>query len=121
MDKNAALRFNKIVDKFLNELQTILPDEKNIIIFQSQISVAIMVDPNKILKSFIKYGYPHKNHILAKNEDFFLGDKMNIKQDYLSEAIHLKELWKNKLSNENKEVVWKYFQVMTLLAEKSIK
>jgi hypothetical protein len=38
----------------------------------------------------------------------------------MSEAIHLTEMWKTKLSPENKIVVWKYFQVMILLAEKSI-
>lgn len=119
MDKNASLKFNKIVDKFLNELHTILPDEKNIVIFQSQVSVAVMVDPNKVLKSFIKYGLPYKEHIVNKNEDFFLGDKVSVKQDYMSEALHLKELWKNKLSDENKSVVWKYFQVMTVLAERA--
>ena len=53
--------------------------------------------------------------------DFFLGDELSIKQDYMADAIHLTDLWKNKLSDQNKEVVWKYFQVMTLLAEKSIK
>ena len=120
MDKSPT-KFNKIVDKFLNELHTILPDEKDIVIFQSQVGVAIMVDPTKLLKSFIKYAYPHKDHILKKNEDFFLGDELSIKQDYMADAIHLTDLWKNKLSDQNKEVVWKYFQVMTLLAEKSIK
>ena len=117
----SATKFNKIVDKFLNELHTILPDEKDIVIFQSQVGIAIMVDPTKLLKSFIKYAYPHKDHILKKNEDFFLGDELSIKQDYMADAIHLTDLWKNKLSDQNKEVVWKYFQVMTLLAEKSIK
>ena len=120
MDKSAT-RFNKIVDKFLNDLHTILPDEKDIVIFQSQVGVAIMVDPTKLLKSFIKYVYPHKDHILKKNEYFFLGDEFSIKQDYMADAIHLTDLWKNKLSDQNKEVVWKYFKVMTLLAEKSIK
>ena len=53
MEKKQALRFNKIVDKFLNELHNILPNEKDIVIFQSQISVATMMDPTKILRSFI--------------------------------------------------------------------
>ena len=119
MNTNAT-RFNKIVDNFLNELHTILPQEKDIVIFQSQVGVATMVDPNKVLTSFIKYVYPHKTHIMNKNEEFFLGDEMSVKQDYMAEAIHLTDLWKNKLSDKNKEVVWKYFQVMTLLAEKSI-
>ena len=120
MSKTKALRFNKIVDKFLTELQTILPDEKDIIIFKSQVDVTAMINPNKILNSFIKNVYPHKTHIMEKNEDFFLGNGLNIEQDYMSEAIHLSELWKTKLSPENKIVVWKYLQVMILLSEKSL-
>ena len=120
MNKNTSVaRFNKTVDKFLDELQTILPEEKDIIIFQSQVGLATMIDPSKVLTSFIKYVFPHKEHIIKKNEKFFLGDGISVKQDYMSDAIHLTELWKNKLSVENKEIVWKYFQVMVLLAEKA--
>ena len=120
MSKLNSLRFNKIVDKFLTELETILPDEKDIVIFKSQLAVTAMIYPNKILHSFINHVYPHKTHIMEKNEDFFLGNNLSEKQDYMSEAIHLTEMWKTKLSPENKIVVWKYFQVMILLAEKSI-
>lgn len=118
MEKQAVTKFNKIVEKFLEELGSILPDEKDIVIFQSQLGVMTMVDPSKIIKSFIQHLYPYKDKIMSKDEAFFLGDGVQIKQDYLSEAIHLTELWKNKLSEQNKQVVWKYFQVMTVLAEK---
>ena len=57
---------------------------------------------------------------MEKNEDFFLGNNLSEKQDYMSEAIHLTEIWKSKLSPENKNIVWKYFQVMIVLAEKSL-
>lgn len=114
-------KFNKIIDEFLNELSIILPEEKDIAIFRSQISVFSMIDEGKIIKSFIEHVYPYKKNILENDEHFFLGDG-NIKNetDYLSESIHLKSLWKNKLSNENKEVVWKYFKVLILLSQKYI-
>jgi hypothetical protein len=120
MDKNIGSQFNKIMNKFLDELQQILPEEKDIIIFKSQVDVTIMINPNKILQSFIKYAYPYKQHIMEKNESFFLGNGVSVKQDYISDAIHLTELWKTKLSDANKEVVWKYFQVMIIIAEKTI-
>ena len=119
-DNSNAARFNKIVNKFLTDLQSILPEEKDITILKSQIAVATMIFEGKVLTSFIETVYPFKEHIMNKNEDFFLGDEVSDKKDYLSEALHLEDLWKNKLSDENKEVVWKYFQVMTVLAEKSL-
>ena len=120
MDKKVYIQFNKIIDKFLDELQQILPEERDIIIFKNQIDVTNMITPNKMLYSFIKFIYPYKQQIIDKNESFFLGDNLNIKQDYLSNAIQLTELWKSKLSDENKEIVWKYFQVMIIISEKAI-
>ena len=59
------------------------------------------------------------NKFLKEMNLFFLGDNVGVKEDYLSNAIHLTDLWKTKLSKENKEVVWKYFQVMIIIADKS--
>jgi hypothetical protein len=121
MSKTRTIKkFNKMIDNFLSELHTILPNEKDIVIFQSQLSVATMLNEKKILNSFVEFVYPYKNHILEKNEDFFMSDTIDVDKDYLSDSIHLKELWKTKLSDENKEVVWKYFQVMVLLSEKCV-
>jgi hypothetical protein len=120
MNKNNSLRFNKMVNNFLDELQTILPNEKDIMIFKSQLDIASMVNPHKLLQSFISYVYPYKKYIMEKKEEFFLGDNISLEKDYMSDAIHLTDLWKNKLSEENKEVVWKYFQVMIILSEKSM-
>ena len=117
--KKIALKFNKVVNNFLNDLSSILPKEKDILVFQSQISVMEMVDPSKMIKSFIKFAFPFKDKIVNKDEKFFLGEgNVPIEADYMSESIHLKKLWENKLSDENKEIVWKYFQVLTVLAEK---
>lgn len=115
-------KFNKIIKEFLAELINLLPEQKDISIFKGHISIVEMMNETKIIKSFIEHVYPYKKGILEKDEDFFL-DQGNFKHenDYLSESIHLKELWKNNLSKENKEIVWKYFQVLIILSEKYIK
>ncbi len=118
--KKISEKFNKLVDNFLTDLQSILPDETEVTVLKSQIAVATMWSENKILKSFVDYVYPYKEHIMEKNEEFFLGDDISEKKDYLSEALHMADLWQNKLSDDNKDVVWKYFQVMVVLAEKVV-
>lgn len=118
--ENNISNFNKMVDKFLDELRKILPNEKDIAIFQSQLGVAQMINKKRVLNEFIKYAYPHKEHIMKKNEEFFLGNEISAKKDFMSESIKLTEMWKTKLSDSNKEVVWKYFQVLIILAEKTI-
>lgn len=116
--KASILRFNKTINKFLEELQKILPNEKDITIFQSQIDVTLMFDESKVLKSFIQFVLPYRKQILEKDENFFLGNNVGIEKDYMSKAIHLTNLWKNKLSDNNKIIVWKYFQVLIILADK---
>lgn len=114
--------FNKQISSFLENLQKILPNERDIKVFQAQLDTALMITPKIVLSSFIEHVYPHKAEILAKNEKFFLEEgNVDIEEDYLSHAIHLKSLWQNKLTKENKEVVWKYLQVLVVLAEKTMK
>jgi hypothetical protein len=112
-------KFNKIIIGFLDELMKILPEEKNIKVFKSQLSTVEFLDEKKIIKSFIQYGYPYKKQILEKDESFFLKEgNVKIEGDYMSEALQLKRLWQTKLSDDNKEVVWKYFKVLVLICEK---
>ncbi len=112
-------KFNKIIIGFLDELMKILPEEKNIKVFKSQLSTVEFLDEKKIIKSFIQYGYPYKKQILEKDSSFFLKEgNVKIEGDYMSEALQLKRLWQTKLSDDNKEVVWKYFKVLVLICEK---
>lgn len=112
-------KFNKIIIGFLEELMKILPEEKNIKVFKSQLSTVEFLDEKKIIKSFIQYGYPYKKQILEKDSSFFLKEgNVKIEGDYMSEALQLKRLWQTKLSDDNKEVVWKYFKVLVLICEK---
>ena len=74
-----------------------------------------------ILKNGI---YIYKEPIVNQNEDFF------IKRDYnedikdlqydsqwsLDQVLNLKELW-SKLNDENKNIIWTYFNVLIKLVE----
>lgn len=112
-------RFHQQLEHFLVALKKILPEEKSISIFQVQLSTARMLSDKLVIESFKKYVCPHKKEIMEEDEHFFLKDgNVDVHEDYLSESIHMKELWKSKLSEENKKVVWKYFKVLVILAEK---
>jgi hypothetical protein len=114
-------RFNKQVDNFLVALKKIFPERKEFSIFEAQMEGARMINKRIVIDSFITYVYPFKGQIMNKDESFFLQEgNVGVKKDYMSHALNLKDLWLNSLRPENKEMVWKYFQVMILLAEKSI-
>ena len=120
MSKILIKKFNKIVNEFADELSAILPNDKNIAIFKSHLSVVGMLDDTQIIKNFIEHVYPYKKNILDKDEEFFLETEIKHDHDYLSDSLHIKQLWKDKLSDSNKEIVWKYFQVLIVLSEKYI-
>ena len=63
--KQISEKFNKLLNNFLSDLQSILPEEKDIAVFKSQIAVATMISENKVLKSFIDHVFPYKEHIMS--------------------------------------------------------
>lgn len=75
-----------------------------------------------VIESFVQYVLPLRDQILSKNEDFFLngGGQEDIKKDDYSSKLRdiIKNVWINKMSEVNKEVIWKYFTVFVKLSEK---
>jgi hypothetical protein len=119
MSKPAYInQFNSVVVKFLEDLYTILPDEKDIYIFQNQIETLTMFNKSILIDNFIEKVYKYKKNILDKDENFFLTNELDIEENDISKAIHLKSLWKNKLRNENKEIIWKYFKLLIVISDK---
>ncbi len=132
-------KFNTQVDHLIKKLLDIVVDKdlsRDLKIFNEKYKIVRSTNPKIILQAFLKYIYPYKDQIMNKEEKFFLGDEIDddlnkkkneIIQDsgqsqefILTKALHLKELWKNHLSPTNKEVIWKYFQVLIILCERYV-
>ena len=113
--------FNLQVNNLLESLYKTFPHLTHIGVLQSQLEIALMINPRRVYTGFSKYVYPHKEEIMNKNEVYFLEDNVEVKEDYLSSALKLKELWITELSKENKETVWSYLQVLIVLAEQIMK
>ena len=113
-------QFNTVVSKFLSDLYEILPEEKDIFIFQNQIETLTMFNKAFLIDNFVDKVYKYKKNILEKDENFFLTNELDIEENDISKAIHLKTLWKNKLRPENKEIIWKYFKLFIAISDKYI-
>ena len=114
--------FIEQTENLLNELCTILPDNKDMELYKEKFYIVKKANSTLIINSFIKYILKHKKNILERNETFFLNDQ--IVKDELTEgnysyAVNLQNDWVN-ISEENKNIIWKYFHVLILLAEKYI-
>ena len=115
--------FLKQIDNFINELCIIFPKSKDILVLSEKYNIIKSVNSNLIIEYFVIYIYPHKNKIEEKDESFFIegGGQDEIKDTSgLKFRDNIKTLWINEMSDENKEIIWKYFKLFMLLCEKYI-
>ena len=122
--------FNEKFEEFLKDLIICFPDDKDFKMFKHSFNLLKMVDKKQSIRFFRVYGPKYKEHIENKSESFFLEHDFKEEIEYVqnlnSEAneditnklmIKLKSYWEN-LNNENKEIIWKYLQLLYKLDEK---
>tara|TARA_R110002074_G_scaffold378793_1_gene556723 strand:- start:1129 stop:1491 length:363 start_codon:yes stop_codon:yes gene_type:complete len=100
----------------------ILPNNYNVKLFKEGFETLRKYNNNLIINSYIKYVLPHKKHIVEHNDIFFLeggGQEELVNKDNYQFAIDIKDDWKN-ISIEDKEILWKCFNILVLLSEKII-
>ena len=111
------------IDNFINELCTIFQNNGEMLLFREKYNLVRGVNSNLIIEYFITYIYPFKKNIMNKEESFFLdgGGQEELKdKSGLKFRDSIKTLWITQLSEENKEIIWKYFKIFILLCEKYI-
>lgn len=115
--------FLKQTDNFINELCNIFPNAMDILLFQQKYNFIKSTNSNIIIEYFCQYIYPLKQKILDKDESFFLegGGQEELKDTSgLKFRDSITKLWINEMSEENKEIIWKYFKIFIILCEKYI-
>ncbi len=114
--------FIQQLDSFVEEISGLYPDEKEIMLFAEKYKLIKGVNNKMIIEGFIQYVLPLKAQILEKNEDFFLngGGQEDVNKDDYSMKLRdiIKNVWMNKMTDVNKEIIWKYFTVFVKLSEK---
>jgi len=138
-------RFNNQISALIDALKKVdkISGDKTIHIFELKYNTIVSLDSKKPLECFIKYVYPYKEHIMKKNEAFFLGDDMtqrvneitdNLKNEddiivnsikendefILHQALNIQNHWNTNLTDAQKNVIWTYFQVLVKLAERYV-
>lgn len=110
------------VDQMMVQLIKLYPDNGDLKKFQIAFD-AVRMNPMFILQNFMLYVYPHKERIMSGDESFFLNndyaDETGGNQDYMFQALRLKDLWQNRMNDTVKETVKKYFKVFIVLAEQA--
>jgi len=114
-------RFKDTVISYLDELISQFPQEADLVIFRIFLKDRVpIVD---VINYFVRKVLPLKKMIEDRNEDFFLNhctlmEDIN-NQNTKGRVNHFKKLWRSEiLDDEDKEVVWQWFDIFITLSEK---
>ena len=112
------------IDNFMKELVSIFPKNGDILLFSEKYNLIRSANSSLIIQYFIQYVYPHKTRILNQEESYFLdgGGQEELKENNggLKFRDNIKNLWISEMSDQNKDIVWKYFKIFVILSEKYI-
>jgi hypothetical protein len=116
--------FNSKAEEFIKELTSSFPDIKQFQTFRSGFNLLKNLDKKKPQDVFNTYVYiEYKDYILQRNEVFFMNNDVEItstrKDQWLEFISNIRDIWKT-LDDDNKDVIWKYFQVLVTLNEKCV-
>jgi len=115
-------KFNQTFCEFLDDIIRVFPNDSDFRMYKMAFQTAILMDTSMVQCLFHdKVVVPYAERILEKDNSFFLEhDYQEITTNYHDANIiidKLKKYWSG-LSQENKDVVWKYFRVLILLDRK---
>jgi hypothetical protein len=115
--------FLQQTDNFITELCTIFPNNSDILLFREKYNLLRSANSKLVIQYFVQYIYPYKDKILVQDESFFLegGGQEELKGNSgLRFRDNIKKIWIGEMSDQNKDIVWKYFKIFVILCEKYI-
>ena len=123
MTSNFVTIFNDHFNEFVNDIQSVFPDDTDILTAKNALLAIRKANPKLIVRIWIKYVYnPYKEQIEAGNITFFLVKDYandlarNDNSDKIMESINrLRSPIKN-MSPENQAKTMKYIQNLSKLA-----
>lgn len=111
-------KFNKTINNLFDDLIKLYPDNKEFLINKEKFNMLIKYNAKKFMIEFYNNLYKYKKEIINKDENFFLEKIHNLDNNSnLKKIIDLKDLWIN-LNDNNKDILWLYFQVLITLIDK---
>lgn len=108
--------FNEKLKSLSNDLVTICPDIPDFLMLRNAINLSMSIDRKLLQQYFAKHVVgPYGNFIRERDESFFLRhsyDHVDVASDVVEK---IKLVW-TTLSEYNKDMIWKYFNVLLALS-----
>ena len=116
--------FTTQLSNLSEQLVNLFPGDTHSRVTHNFIKVMKSANPRKLHDIFSEIMVPYKQHILEKNESFFLehnysefSDRAKDQETAATIMKSLKENWRT-MRSEDQDTTWKYFQVLVKLNEK---
>lgn len=111
------LDFKNSLVGFLDELIQQFPEEGDLIVLRIFLNDQVPIDD--VMKTFIEKCLPLKETIKRRNENFFLHNNALFEKINQNKVNHFKKLWTSpKLDDEDKNIIWAWYDTFISLAEK---
>ena len=105
--------FNEMMDQFLSELKQTFPEEKSIKKYYTGFDILRKANPRKCIVEFMEQVSPYANHIMQKDDSFFLTPGAKVPK--IIEDLGVRRLWTPELSQTTKDAIWQYLQTLYML------
>jgi hypothetical protein len=107
-----------LVCKFLDDVTTVCP-ESDLLLLQALIN---STPPSLVMQTFMEFVYPLREKIKNRDETFFLNNENIFGDIERSKVNHFKKIWQsNKLTEEDRDAIWKWFSAFIIVCEKAKK
>ena len=123
MTTNLVTVFNDHFAEFVNDVQSVFPDDTDILTAKNALLTIRKANPKLLVKIWIKYVYtPYKEQIEAGDINFFLTKDyssdlaINDNADKIMESIDRLRNPVKEMSSENQAKTMKYIQNLSKLA-----
>lgn len=120
---NLVTVFNDHFSEFVNDIQSVFPDDADILTAKNALLAIRKANPKLIVKIWVKYVYsPYKEEIEAGNINFFITKdyssdlSVNDNADKIMESINRLRSPVKDMSPENQAKTMKYIQNLSKLA-----
>jgi hypothetical protein len=118
---NYLEKFNDTFKEFIDDLIIQYPDDPDFGIYKIGMYTALSSDDYFIINMFNYYVTSiYGDRILQRNEDFFLNHEMtnNCIDNNAMNIIHKIQIYWIEMSDDIKNIIWKYFRVLVHLDKK---
>ena len=114
--------FNNLFFDFINDLMTLFPNDPTLLLCKTGAQGSLLINNKFIVTEFKTAVLPYSEHILKKNEDYFLHEnfKENFGNDHFisNEINRIVNIWKDpNTSNDTKKMIWIYMIKLVKLSK----